>query len=686
MKTNNYWGGKASVAFRKWSRKGFSMFSTMGKITQIATLSLTYFISFSSQMAWGQADTLHINKNIDIREVEVSARRSPALYSEVGRVVSVISKKEIEALPVQSVQGLLRYAMGVDVRQRGPVGVQADVSVRGGSFDQVMILLNGINITDPQTGHLSLNLPVDMQSIERVEILEGPGARVHGPNAFSGAINFVTGAKKKNNVTVNAMAGDYGLYNFGGNVTFIKGQTTQYIAANKAASNGYMANTDFDSYNVYYRGQLQLDNSHLDLQIGHTDKEFGANSFYSASYPNQFEQNKTTFTSLSFQSKGKIQLNPSIYWRRHQDRFELFRDGKEAASWYSGHNYHLTDVFGANINAVIPSKIGKTAVGGDFRSENVWSNVLGNDMDEIKVPNENDSAYFDKSYARTNASLFLEHTYTYKRLSVSAGIMANYNSGLGFGFDYFPGADVSYWLTSKVKAIASVNKALRMPTFTELFYSGPTNVGNADLKPEEATTYELGFKYMDSGITGNLVGFYRDGKNMIDWGRTLEDEEAGNPYTTSNINNIKAVGVEASVNLNMAQLIDPEFVIQNIQLNYTWLDQNKEVEEGYTSFYVFNYLKNKLNIGVTHTIISNLGATWNFMYQDRMGSFTDAITSEVVDYDPFWLTDLRLHWTKPQYTIYAEASNLFNTDYVDFGNIRQPGRWVRAGVKINLDF
>ncbi len=685
MKTIHYWSNK-TLSFRKWGRKGFSMFSTIGKQTQIATLALTYFLTISSHVAWGQADTLHINKNIDLREVEVSARRSPAMYSEVGRVVSVISKKEIEALPVQSVQGLLRYAMGVDIRQRGPIGIQADVSIRGGSFDQVMILLNGINITDPQTGHLSLNLPVDIQSIERVEILEGPGARVHGPNAFSGAINFVTGAKSKNNITVNTMAGDYGLYNLGGTVTYKNEHTTQYIAANKAASNGYVANTDFDSYNLYYRGQLHMNNSSLDLQIGHTDKSFGANSFYSASYPKQYEQNKTTFTSLTFQSKGKIQLNPSIYWRRHNDRFELFRNGEDAASWYSGHNYHLTDVFGANINAVIPSKIGKTAVGGDFRSENVWSNVLGNEIEKIKVPNESNLAYFDKSYGRTNASLFLEHTYTYKKLSVSAGIMANYNTGLGFEFDYFPGADVSYWITSDIKAIASVNKALRMPTFTDLFYSGPTNVGNPDLKPEEATTYEFGFKYLNAGMSGNLIGFYRDGKNMIDWGRTLEDEELGNPYTTSNINNITTLGVEASLNMNMAQLINPAFFIQNIQFNYTWLDQDKEAENGYASTYVFNYLKHKLNVGISHKVISNLGATWNFLYQDRMGGFSDAITGEAIDYEPFCLVDLRFNWTKPKYTLYAEASNLFDKEYVDFGYIAQPGRWFKAGIRINLNY
>lgn len=170
-------------------------------------LSASYLILFTYGQLLAQNDTTITNKKINLQEIEVSARRTPVIYSEIGRVVTVISKKEIEALPVQSVDQLLEYVAHVDVRQRGPLGIQADVSARGGSFDQVMILLNGINITDPQTGHLSLNLPVDFSNIERVEILEGPGARIFGSNAFSGAINFITGSANQSNLKANVMAG-----------------------------------------------------------------------------------------------------------------------------------------------------------------------------------------------------------------------------------------------------------------------------------------------------------------------------------------------------------------------------------------------------------------------------------------------------------------------------------------------
>jgi len=684
MKTSKEYQLSQHFWFKKWGGKSYHIFSSLGKSIKVGILGVSYLFSLGCLQTFAQSDTSSFKKDVNLSEIEITARRSPALYSEIGRVVNIIPRKEIEKLPVQSVQDLLKYAMGVDVRQRGPLGVQADVSIRGGSFDQVMILLNGINITDPQTGHLSLNLPVDIQSIERVEILEGPGSRVHGPNAFSGAINFITGTKKNNNVTVHAMAGENGLYNVGGNVTFLTGKTKSYVAANKSSSDGYITNTDFNSYNVFYQGNLNLEGNQLDFQLGYTDKEFGANSFYTASYPNQFEQNKTTFASLAFASKGKVKIKPSIYWRRHQDRFELFRDYQDAPSWYEGHNYHLTDVFGANINTIIPWFLGNTSIGGDLRSEHVWSNVLGLDLDNpIDVPGESEGM-FTKSYSRSNASFFLEHTYSYDRFTVSAGVMGNYNSGLGFGIDFFPGIDLSYWVSDKVKIIASVNKSLRMPTFIDLFYSGRTNEGNPNLKPEEALSYEGGIKFHKKGINTTLVSFYREGTNMIDWGR-LESDVEGIDVPT-NINNINTYGIEASFNIDFGHIFGEKFIMQNFAVNYAWLNQDKKSESGYTSVYVFNYLKNKLNASLSHKIVSDLGATWNFLYQNREGGFTDVVSNEYKEYKPFWLVDVRLSWTKLQYILYVEASNLFDKEYVDFGYVPQPGRWVRGGVKINLDF
>lgn len=688
MRVNSLFNNTA-IMFKRWLGSKYAIFNSLHKCIRIGMLTVIYLTFFGYEQTFAQTDTASVNKEIKLEEVKVSARRTPVLYSEIGRVVTVITKKDIEALPVQSVDQLLEYVAHVDVRQRGPLGVQSDVSVRGGSFDQVMILLNGINITDPQTGHHSLNLPVDFQSIQRVEILEGPGARIYGPNAFSGAINFITGVGDKTEVKAGVMAGDYGLYNVGANGTFVKGNLKSFVAANKSATDGYIDNTDFEIYNLFYQAQLNLENEYLELQAGYTDKGFGANSFYTAKYPNQYEQTKTTFASLSFSTKTKNPLKSSVYWRRHQDRFELYRNYEDAASWYTNHNYHLTDVVGVNINATISSPIGKTAIGADIRSESVWSNVLGLDMtDTLSVPGEEDG-FFTKTYSRTNSSFFAEHSYTHNKLSFSVGLMANLNSDLGWGFDIFPGADISYWLNDGLKVYGSVNKSLRMPTFTDLFYSSTTIEGNQDLEPEEATTYEGGVKYKTpDGISVHVSTFYRKGKNMIDWGKA-SDASSDDKWTTSNINKINTVGLESVVKLNLQKLIKGQSLLQHVNLTYSWLNQDKSLPEGYNSLYVFDYLKHKFSGTLQHKIFSSLSASWSAQFQDRVGDYDeyDITTTETTtkEYTPFWVTDLKLSWKKPSYTVYVEATNLFDEKYTDIGQLYQPGRWIKAGVKINLN-
>ena len=188
--------------FKRWGHKGYSVFQSLKLKITIGCLVVTYLSIATFKNASAQTEIIYVNQDQKLDEVVVSALRTPVTYSQVARVVTVMERDEINAAPVQSVQDLLEHLLNVDVRQRGNHGVQADVSIRGGSFDQTMILLNGVNITDPQTGHLSMNLPVDLESIERVEILQGPGARVFGPNAFSGAINFITGTKNKNNLKI----------------------------------------------------------------------------------------------------------------------------------------------------------------------------------------------------------------------------------------------------------------------------------------------------------------------------------------------------------------------------------------------------------------------------------------------------------------------------------------------------
>ncbi len=677
---------KSKLFFKKWQSKSYAVFNSLGKEVKILSLTTVYFSVFGYAHTLAQINTDTINKIIRLNEVKVSARRAPSLFSEVGRVITVIPRQEILKLPVQSVDELLRYAVSVDVRQRGPVGIQSDVSIRGGSFNQVMILLNGINITDPQTGHHNLNLPVDLQSIERIEILEGPGARVYGPNAFSGAINVITSDLKEKNITAKAMAGQYGLYNIGVSSTLVSKKFKNYFAGNFSSSNGYIENTDFKTLQLFYNGKLSFANESLDFQLGYSNKAFGANSFYTPKYPEQFEQTKTTFASVKSSLGKRIKITPALYWRRNQDRFELFR--YESPDWYAGHNYHLTDVFGGNLNFFIPWSLGKTSFGGEVRRESIWSNNIGNIVDEPKPVLGVSGEFFDKFYSRTSNSFFIEHVFVVNKFSFSAGVLVNNNSALDETVQFFPGMDASFWINPRMKLFASINKSLRMPTFTELFYTGPVNIGNENLKPEEAVTYEGGGRYLAGFMENKLSVFYRKSSNLIDWGR-MDSTEI---YVTRNLSDMNSVGVEFATTVDMQKLIQNQNFFQSVEFGYNFICQDKESLPGYESVYVMDYLKQKLHLSIKNRLISKLSSDISLLYQERNGTYTVYVLDEGTfvgsqkEYEPFVTVDMRLQWLADKYMVYLDINNVFNKKYFDIGNVLQPGIWVKAGIKIDIKY
>lgn len=660
--------------FKRWGGKSYSLFNAIKKPVRIGVLLAVYTTVTEPEFGFAQTDTTKVSMEYDLDEIEVGAQRAPVAFSQVARIVSVIGREEIEAAPVQSIQELLEYALSVDVRQRGVHGVQADISVRGGSFDQTLILLNGINITDPQTGHHALNLPVSLKNIQRVEILEGPSARVFGPNAFSGAINIITGSGNESNLRIDLSAGQHQLTDANISAGISHGKWQHFGAFNRISSDGYIENTDFKVWNGFYQGKFSTKPGNLDVQVGRTNKAFGANSFYTATYPNQFEETKTTFASVKFDSETKIHLTPSIYWRRHQDRFELFRNNP--ASWYKGHNYHLTDVFGSNLNAWIATRMGKTAFGAEIRSENVWSNVLGNQLDEpVEVPGE-DGQFFTKSYSRTTISYFLEHSVYLKRLTISAGALTNWISDLGFGWNIYPGIDASMALSEKWKIYSSVSSSLRMPTFTDLFYSGPTNLGNPNLKPEKATNFEGGIKFSSSGLSGHVGTYFRKGKDLIDWVREKDTDK----WQTQNLTSINTTGVEFSATIFPEKLLSRSFPLSKIGVNYAHTTLNK-TEADFLSYYVLDNLKHKLDIEINHKIWKRLNGSWRISYQDRNGMRTQTLA-----FEPFWLVNARVMWKTNRTEIYAMASNLFDKSYYDLGTIQQPGRWISMGINHQIRF
>ena len=187
-----------------------------------------------------QTDTVFIN------EVVIKADKPTAFRMEGNRIIQIITKEQINNLPVRSLNELLEYTMNADVRKRGADEVQADISLRGGSVEQTLILLNGVRINDPQTGHHNLDIPVELSQVARIEILEGSGARQYGANAFCGVINIVTDQPGKNFLRLDLMGGMYGLYDGALSGGYATKSSTGFISLSNKKCSGYTRNTDYD--------------------------------------------------------------------------------------------------------------------------------------------------------------------------------------------------------------------------------------------------------------------------------------------------------------------------------------------------------------------------------------------------------------------------------------------------------
>jgi vitamin B12 transporter len=668
----------AGIFFKHWSRKKYAVLNSLKKIIKICVLLTTYSILARFEIIASHADTIRINKKIDLDEIEVIGQRSPALYSEVSRIVTVITKEEIKRAPVQSIQDLLEYITGVDIRQRGMFGVQADLNIRGSSFDQVLILLNGINISDPHTGHFNLNLPLDAESIERVEILNGPAARVLGANAFAGAINIVTATMSENNVYLSASAGENGFSKLSTSATLHTKTSSNYMSLSRTGSNGYIEYTGFERYNIFYQGGLDAENASFSYQAGYDYKDFGANSFYSSKYPEQYEKIKTTFVSVKAATGDKINISPLIYWRRLNDHYSMVMD---TLGTFNACN--LTDIFGANMNVVARTKLGKTAVGFEYRTENIFSNNRGLEMSvPVKLPGEKD-ILLDKSYIRSNLGFFIEQDVYLGKFCFSGGLMINWNSTFRNRLRLYPGVDISYSILNDLKVYGSVNSTLRLPSFTDMFYESPDTYGNINLKPEKATSAEGGLKLALPEISGQLSYYHRIGKDIIDW--VLGTDTV---WHAENIANITVNGIDISFLLHLNNILSDDFFLEELNLSYSHASIRKSTHH-FESKYALDNLRHKFTATTSVSINKNTGAGIYLIYQDRSGNY-DVYNPKTGDYDlvpykSFWLFNTKLYWEKGKLYFFLEANNLFNTTYRDISNVVQPGRWVIGGVKLNID-
>ncbi len=664
--------------FKQWSRKRISILLSLKGVVKIGVLCFAYSMLNQSQDLLAQTDSVHSLKAIELEEVQVSGRRSQVVSSEISRVVTVIHRDEIEKSGVQNIMDLLEFVSNVDMRQRGNYGIQSDVSIRGSSFDHVMILVNGVNMSDPQTGHLSLDLPLDPENIERVEVLEGTVSRTLGPGAFAGAINIVTLSGDLKQISASETYGAHMLRKDHIHAGIKAGKTDHFLSLSHLRSDGYMHNTDFKIYNAYYRTNFQWKPVKFDLQAGYQNKKFGAGGFYSARFPDQFEENSTWFASLKATGGKRVLLTPQIYWRRKKDHFLLIRDNP---GFYE--NFHLTDVLGGQISSSYRSDHSAASIGLDVRYENIWSNNLGNIADHARRVYNTDSAYYTRQYDRTNVALFFEYYLEFRKLAITSGIMFSKNSAFQSAPFFFPGIDVSFRLSQSLSIFTSANRALHVPTFTDLFYTDPQHEGNRVLSANTISSFEAGMKYRTNITLIRYAIFVNKGKNITDWLWSYQT----NKFSPVDLDRFQSTGISVTFQLETPESSALSAFFGSIQMNYIYVNVNKSVADSVSKYY---NLKHKLSILLLQKIFKNGNLGWKISYQDRYGeamAYDDLAKAYLsVPYHPFWLLDVNARWSLRNVIIFAELSNVLDKKYIDAGSALQEGRNLKAGFTVNFNF
>lgn len=657
--------------FKRFANKSYSAYNSMHKIVSIGVLSFATLTCAAQKEAVAQGkDTIKINqiadKNLD--EVVIWASSEEPI-NQVAKIVTTITREEIGRLRPQSIQDLLSYAASVDIQTRGSHGVQADVSIRGGSFDQSAILLNGINISNPQTGHYSFDIPINISDIERIEILHSPSAIVYGASAFSGGINIITKKNIDNELSAKVEGGSYGLFagEIGG--AYRIKNVDNRLSMGYKQSDGYIENSDYRIFNLLYGSRVNLKENKIDIQLGYNKKNYGANTFYSAAYPNQYDNTSSVLTSVKGEFGSKLKFLPSIYWNRHYDRFELIKNSGKS-------NNHRSDVLGSNLNMQYHSKLGLTNFGLELRNESILSNVLGLMM-------SSPIGDYTKKDNRLNLSYMLQHNIKYKGFTMAMGVLGFENTSFKQAFKLYPSLSVDYKINNNINVFSSYSQSSRLPTFTDLYYTTKTHIGNTDLKQEESESVELGSKYRNRYFLSYVSGFWLGGKNMIDWVKKNPEDK----WESKNITKMSKFGLEVGVKLFLNEMISVLKYPTTLKIDYSRMNQ-EVIKNDYISNYALNYLRDKLTAQLYLPLYRDkLSTTISFRYQKRMGQYLkyeDLKPTQKEDYPAFTTTDISLNYNFKNFNIYCNMNNIFNTKYFDLGNVPQPGFWLIGGVSINL--
>jgi iron complex outermembrane receptor protein len=575
---------------------------------------------------------------VELPALEVTAA-SRLPRGSVSRAAQVLDREELQRLPVRTVNEALRWGVGVDLQPRSPA--QADLSIRGSSFEQVLVLVDGVPMSDAQTGHFDLNLTVPLELVERIEVVRGPASSLYGTDAMGGVVNIVTRqGVSEPSATVRAEGGSFG--SFAGSLTGTAplGEAWQLgVSAERDESDGHREGVDHENTLLHATVSGPLGSGRLQVAAGWAARDFGADGFY-ASFPS-YEETRARLLSAGWRgSVAAADLEVRGFLRSHDDDFVLRRSDP---AFYR--NLHDARQDGVEATVRLGGEEGLTAaVGAQLIRDRLESTNLGDRAEDRRA------AHAEAAWLGRGAQL-------------RAGLRVEGRDG--FGTWVAPSMSAAVDVSRRLRLRGAVGRSFRTPTFTERYYTDPSNVGRADLDPESAWSVDAGVDWAAGG--GSVVRatlFRREAEDLIDWARPAGAPEE-RPWETRNVESATFHGVELAVD---RVAVGPGFV----EGWATLLRLETEEAAGFESKVALRPLTRDMGVGVGLPLGG--AGTVRVRVQTRRRSGGGG-----------WTTgDLRVSGRVLGGEVWLDVTNLWDTDFLDITGLRAPGRAARTGIRVPL--
>ncbi len=577
--------------------------------------------------------------------------------AQAAATVRVVTREEIAAMPgVRALLDVLMTITGLDVRRRGLNGTQADIGIRGSDFNGTLLLVDGQPMTDPESGHLSADFDVPLYAVERIEVLSGGGSSLWGSNAVGGVVNIVTrGADMgRSNMQCETRYGhgedslDAGGYRA---AMKIGESLSAAVDWSRTETAGFRDDTDSAVSLLRVSSRWDSGAGPVSLGLGYASRAYGAFDFYGTAFPNQQESTRTRSATLSSTlTFGGWTLLPSAFVRAHHDDFVLERSDP---AFYENLHDTVTTLFRSAARHSLFG--GSFAFGMEAGRETISSSSLG-------------------SHGRSHGAVFAELSRGWTAGSPATG---GFNAGLradsyeGYGSRLSPYAGASLEVAPGLMFRASFGTSFRVPSFTELYYVDPQNVGNPDLSPEKAWNMEAGASFAAGPLTLDAAYFHRRATDLVDFVRTSGTE----PWRARNVRAAVTDGMEASLDWTRGR---PAFLTQlraHAAYTFTNLADLSAAADGATQGkYVLDPLHVKWDVATEISLPLRLGATARLSYFARP-SFADGV----------FIASARLSWQAFQGRIlefYVDGDNLGNVRYEEVPGVPLPRRTLFGGFNL----